>query len=173
MLNSLTLRWTVRFLLFIDILLCENPFKTPATKGACVQLRADGTRNASQDQFLDYTCASRWRQACRRETSARSRFVGSSLTSRCLQYLYICGTEIRAQGRVENSIRVGSVGPGYFETRWPQFVPPESADQAIAKVLPFPAPTDCKSADECVPRDNCLKEVRATLEVDRIERNSK
>jgi hypothetical protein len=32
--------------------------------------------------------------------------------------------------------------------------PPESADQAIAKVLPFPAPTDCKSADECVPRDN-------------------
>ena len=46
------------------------------------------------------------------------------------------------------------VGRGYFETRWPQFVPPESADQAIAKVLPFPAPTDCKSADECVPRDN-------------------
>ena len=60
-----------------------------------------------------------------------------------------------------------------FETRWPQFVPPESADQAIAKVLPFPAPTDCKSADECVPRDNCLKEVRATLEVDGIERKSK
>ena len=50
------------------------------------------------------------------------------------QYFSICGTEIRAQG--------------------PQFVPPESADQAIAKVLPFPAPTDCKSADECVPRDN-------------------
>jgi hypothetical protein len=89
------------------------------------------------------------------------------------QYLSICGTEIRAQGRVENSIRVGSVGRGYFETRWPQFVPPESADQAIAKVLPFPAPTDCKSADECVPRDNCLKEVRATLEVDGIERKSK
>jgi len=45
------------------------------------------------------------------------------------QYFSICGTEIRAQGRVENSIRVGSVGRGYFETRWPQFVPPESADQ--------------------------------------------
>ena len=66
---------------------------------------------------------------------------------------------------MENSIRVGSVGRGYFETRWPQFVPPESADQAIAKVSPFPAPTDCKSVDECVPRDG-LKEVRATLEVD-------
>jgi hypothetical protein len=39
-------------------------------------------------------------------------------------------------------------------------------------VSPFPAPTDCKSVDECVPRDG-LKEVRATLEVDRIERNSK
>jgi hypothetical protein len=52
-------------------------------------------------------------------------------------------------------------------------ISPESADQAIAKVLPFPAPTDCKSADECVPGDNCLKEVRATLEVDRIERKSK
>jgi hypothetical protein len=88
------------------------------------------------------------------------------------QYLSVCGTEIRAQGRVENSIRVGSVGRGYFETLWPQFVPPKSADQAIAKVSPFPAPTDCKSVDECVPRDG-LKEVRATLEVDRIERNSK
>jgi hypothetical protein len=62
------------------------------------------------------------------------------------------------KGRLENSIRVGSVGRGYFETRWPQFVPPESADQAIAKVLPFPAPTDCKSADECVPCDNWFGE---------------
>ena len=33
-------------------------------------------------------------------------------------------TEIKAQGRVENSIRIGSVGRSYFETRWPQFVPP-------------------------------------------------
>jgi hypothetical protein len=40
------------------------------------------------------------------------------------QYHSICGTEIKAQGRVENSIRVGSVGRSYFETRWPQFVPP-------------------------------------------------
>ena len=57
------------------------------------------------------------------------------------QYLSICGTEIKAQGRVENSIRVGSVGRSYFEPRWPQFVPPaqsyvgvkrddESSDQA-------------------------------------------
>jgi hypothetical protein len=80
-------------------------------------------------------------------------FPFSSLAAAC-QYLSICGTELKAQGHVENSIRVGSVSRGYFETRWPQFVPPESADQAIAKVLPFPAPTDCKSADECVPRDN-------------------
>jgi hypothetical protein len=40
------------------------------------------------------------------------------------QYHSICGTEIKAQGRVENSIRVGSVGRSNFETRWPQFVPP-------------------------------------------------
>ena len=30
----------------------------------------------------------------------------------------------------------------------------ESSDQATAKVSPFPARTDCKSADECDPRDN-------------------
>jgi hypothetical protein len=52
----------------------------------------------------------------------------------------------------------------------------ESSDQATAKVVPFPARTDCKdckSADECDPRDNCLKEARATLEVDEIKRKSK
>jgi hypothetical protein len=49
----------------------------------------------------------------------------------------------------------------------------ESSDQATAKVLPFPARTDCKSADECDPRDNWLKEARATLEVDEIKRKSK
>jgi hypothetical protein len=87
-------------------------------------------------------------------SSARSRSWAALWQAPACQYLSICGTELRAQGRVENSIRVGSVGRGYFETRWPQFVPPESADQAIAKVLPFPAPTDCKSAAECVPRDN-------------------
>jgi hypothetical protein len=68
-------------------------------------------------------------------------FPFSSLAAAC-QYLSICGTETRAQGRGENSIRVESVSRGYFETCWPQFVPAESADQAIAKVLPFPAPTD-------------------------------
>jgi hypothetical protein len=46
----------------------------------------------------------------------------------------------------------------------------ESSDQATAKVVPFPARTDCKSADECDPRDNCLKD---TLEVDEIKRKSK
>jgi hypothetical protein len=30
----------------------------------------------------------------------------------------------------------------------------ESSDQATAKVLPFPARTDCKPADECDLRDN-------------------
>jgi hypothetical protein len=39
------------------------------------------------------------------------------------QYLFMCGTEIKAQGRLENSIRVGSVDRSYFEARWPQFVP--------------------------------------------------
>ena len=33
------------------------------------------------------------------------------------QYLSICGTEIKAQGRVENSIRVGSAGRSYFEPK--------------------------------------------------------
>jgi hypothetical protein len=82
-------------------------------------------------------------------------FPFSSLASRCLPvlfYLWYRNQSTRARGKLNS--RVGSVGRGYFETRWPQFVPPESADQAIAKVLPFPAPTDCKSADECVPRDN-------------------
>ena len=93
------------------------------------------------------------------------------------QYLSICGTEIKAQGRVENSIRVGSAGRSYFEPRcyekyvavsWPQFVPPaqshvgvkrddESSDQATAKALRFPARTDCKSADECDPGDNWME----------------
>ena len=68
-------------------------------------------------------------------------FPFSSLAAAC-QYLSICGTELKAQGHVENSIRVESVSRGYFETCWPQFVPAESADQAIARVSPFPAPTD-------------------------------
>jgi hypothetical protein len=123
-------------------------------KGACIQSAGADTRNASQDQFLDYKCASQLHHAA----GEKLRHVPVSWAALCpaaaRQHLSIYGTEIRAQGRAENSIRVGSVGRGYFETRWPQFVPPESADQAIAKVFAFPAPTDCKSADECVPRDN-------------------
>jgi hypothetical protein len=48
----------------------------------------------------------------------------------------------------------------------------ESADQAIAKVLPFPARTDC-SADERVRATTGLKEARVTLGVEWIERKSK
>jgi hypothetical protein len=33
------------------------------------------------------------------------------------QYPSICGTEIKAQGRVENSIRVGSAGRSYFRAQ--------------------------------------------------------
>jgi len=32
-------------------------------------------------------------------------------------YLSICGTEIKAQGRLENSIRVGSAGRSNFELK--------------------------------------------------------
>jgi len=53
-----------------------------------------------------------------------SRLWAALWQAAACHYLSSCGTEIRAQGRLENSIRVGSVGRGYFETRWPQFVPP-------------------------------------------------
>jgi hypothetical protein len=39
------------------------------------------------------------------------------LSGRCLPVVSICGTEIKAQGRVENSIRVGSSGRSYFEPK--------------------------------------------------------
>ena len=94
---------------------------------------------------------------------------------------------------MENSIRVGSAGRSYFgpkcygeyiAVRWPQCVPPaqsyvgvkrddESSDQATAKVVPFPARTDCKSADECDPGDNWMEGSAGLLEVDEIKRKSK
>jgi hypothetical protein len=49
----------------------------------------------------------------------------------------------------------------------------ESSDQATAKVLPFPARTDCKSTDEYDRATTGLMEARATLEVDEIKRKSK
>jgi hypothetical protein len=125
------------------------------TKGACVQSAgADRTRNASQDQFLDYKCGSRWRQRCRWETSALSRFVGSSLASRCLPvpfYLWYRNQSTRARGKLNSRWKCRS---WLFRDPLAAVRAARKCRSAIAKVLPFPAPTDCKSADECVPRDN-------------------
>jgi hypothetical protein len=83
------------------------------------------------------------------------------------QYLPICGTEIKAQGRVKTqfALEVPVVvisSPNAMKVyRSPLAAvraaraklcevkhDDESSDQATAKVLPFPARTDCKSTDE-------------------------
>jgi len=58
----LTLKWRVRFSLFIGILLCEKFSSTPAAGGARVADLRVQTASAMQANinFLDQDCASRW-----------------------------------------------------------------------------------------------------------------
>jgi hypothetical protein len=44
--------------------------------------------------------------------------------------------------------------------------------RAAAKTLCFEACTDCKSADECDPDDNWIKEARGVVEADAAKQGS-
>ena len=44
--------------------------------------------------------------------------------------------------------------------------------RAAAKSLCFEACTDCKSANECDPDDNWMKEARAAIETDGVKQGS-
>jgi len=103
----LTLKWRVRFSLFIGILLCEKLFSTHATRGARA-LRPYGCRRQPQCRPLPtFRLGLCWPMASglpvgkRRFRHIAVSWAALGQATAC-QYLCICGGETKAQGCVES-----------------------------------------------------------------------